>query len=95
MCIRDRPYHSLDGAVSEDGRVLGTYLHGLFDSGEFTRSLLDSLRLRKGLNVWEGERFDYQQHKDNQFNILADSMRENIDIARIYQIMREHQEPSV
>ncbi|WBM72124.1 cobyric acid synthase [Buttiauxella sp. WJP83] len=90
-----QPYHNLDGAVSEDGRVLGTYLHGVFDSGEFTRSLLDSLRLRKGLNPWEGERFDYQQHKEQQFNILADALREHIDIARIYQIMREHQEQSV
>jgi len=75
--------------------VLGTYLHGLFDSGEFTRSLLDSLRLRKGLLAWEGEVFDYQAHKDQQFNILADAMREHIDIAKIYQIMREHQEQAV
>ncbi|WP_034458374.1 cobyric acid synthase [Buttiauxella noackiae] len=90
-----QPYHNVDGAISEDGRVLGTYLHGLFDSGDFTRSLLNSLRLRKGLNAWEGEVFDYQNHKEQQFNILADAMRENIDISRIYQIMEEHQEQSV
>ncbi|WP_413498547.1 cobyric acid synthase [Buttiauxella gaviniae] len=90
-----QPYHNLDGAISEDGRVLGTYLHGLFDSGEFTRSLLDSLRLRKGLQAWEGEVFDYQDHKDQQFNILADAMREHINIEKIYQIMREHQEQAV
>lgn len=90
-----QPYHNLDGAVSEDGCVLGTYLHGLFDSGEFTRSLLDSLRQRKGLQAWEGEVFDYQAHKDQQFTILADAMREHIDIEKIYQIMREHQEQAV
>ncbi len=90
-----QPYHNVDGAISEDGRVLGTYLHGLFDSGDFTRSLLDSLRLRKGLNAWEGEVFDYQNHKDQQFNILADAMRENIDISRIYQIMEDHQEQPI
>lgn len=87
-----QPYHNLDGAISDDGRVLGTYLHGLFDSGEFTRSLLDSLRLRKGLSAWEGEVFDYQKYKNQQFDILADAMREHIDMAKIYQIMREHQE---
>ena len=87
-----QPYHNLDGAISSDGRVLGTYLHGLFDSGEFTRSLLDSLRLRKGLSAWEGEVFDYQKHKNQQFDILADAMREHIDMEKIYQIMREHQE---
>lgn len=90
-----QPYHNVDGAISEDGRVLGTYLHGLFDSSDFTRSLLNSLRLRKGLNAWEGEVFDYQNHKEQQFNILADAMRENIDISRIYQIMEEHQEQPI
>ncbi|WP_435930603.1 cobyric acid synthase [Dryocola sp. BD613] len=89
-----QPYDSLDGAVSADGSVLGTYLHGVFDSGEFTRALLDGLRERKGLQAWDGERFDYQQHKQRQFDILASAMREHIDIQRIYQIMREHREQS-
>jgi adenosylcobyric acid synthase len=89
-----QPYDSLDGAVSEEGNVRGTYLHGVFDKGEFTRSLLNDLRIRKGLKAWEGEAFDYQRHKQRQFDILAAAMRENIDIERIYQIMREHQEPS-
>jgi len=73
--------------------VLGTYLHGVFDNGEFTRALLNALRERKGLPAWKGEHFDYQQHKQRQFDILAAAMREHIDIERIYQIMREHQEP--
>lgn len=89
-----QPYDSIDGAVSADGSVLGSYLHGLFDNGEFTRSLLDCLRQRKGLTPWDGEQFDYQQHKQQQFDILAKAMRENIDIPAIYKIMREHQEPS-
>lgn len=87
-----QPYDSLDGATDESGNVLGTYLHGIFDNGEFTRALIDNLRVRKGLAAWSGERFDYQQHKQQQFDILASAMRENIDIARIYQIMHEHQE---
>ena len=87
-----QPYDSVDGAVSADGNVLGTYLHGVFDNGEFTRALLNGLRERKGLKAWDGESFDYQQHKQKQFDILASAMREHIDIERIYQIMREHQE---
>ncbi len=89
-----QPYDSLDGGVSEDGNVLGTYLHGIFDSGKYTRVLLNNLRVRKGLKAWDGTTFDYQQHKQQQFDILAAAMRENIDMARIYQIMRDHQEPS-
>ena len=45
---RDRPFliHAdgrPDGAVSADGRIAGTYVHGLFDSGEARRVLLADL----------------------------------------------------
>ncbi|WP_058911265.1 cobyric acid synthase [Entomohabitans teleogrylli] len=81
-----------DGAVSDDGLAAGCYLHGLFDNGAFTRSLLDNLRQRKGMAAWQGEVLDYAGHKARQFDQLADAMRQHIDIERIYQIMREHQE---
>ena len=83
----------VDGAVSPDGQVAGCYLHGLFDNGGFTRALLDTLRQRKGLDPWDGEVLDYAAHKIQQFDLLAQQMREHIDIARVYQIMREHKEP--
>jgi adenosylcobyric acid synthase len=38
-----------DGAVSRDGRVFGTYIHGLFDDARFCRVLVDTLRRRRGL----------------------------------------------
>lgn len=84
--------YSADGAVSEDGLVFGTYLHGLFDSDAFTRALVNGLRERKGLEALDGD-FHYARYKAQQFDILAESMRQNIDIAKIYTIMREHQEP--
>ena len=82
-----------DGAVSADGQTMGCYLHGLFDSGAFTRALLNGLRARKGLAPWAGETLDYAAHKREQFDLLAAAMREHIDIDRVYQIMREHREP--
>lgn len=41
-----------DGAISEDGNVMGSYLHGLFDEGPFARTLLNRLRQRKGWILW-------------------------------------------
>ncbi len=38
-----------DGAISADGQVIGTYLHGLFDSDASTHAMVDGLRQRKGL----------------------------------------------
>ncbi len=37
-----------DGAVTAEGRVCGTYVHGLFDRPEFRRHLLNELRLKHG-----------------------------------------------
>jgi adenosylcobyric acid synthase len=39
-----------DGAVSDDNRVCGAYVHGLFDDARFCRSLVDALRRRRGLS---------------------------------------------
>ena len=33
-----------DGALSTNGRVAGTYVHGLFDDARFCRSLVAELR---------------------------------------------------
>lgn len=81
-----------DGAVTEDGLAFGTYLHGLFDSDDFTRALLNGLRVRKGLQPLDMT-FQYGQYKLQQFDLLAEGMREHIDIDKIYQIMQQHQEP--
>ncbi len=38
-----------DGAMSPDARILGTYVHGLFDAPVFRRCFLNSIRERRGL----------------------------------------------
>lgn len=80
-----------DGAVSDDGLVFGTYLHGLFDSDAFTRAVVDGLRVRKGLVALETT-LDYAGYKAQQFDLLASSMRQHIDIEKVYEVMRDHQE---
>ncbi|AUP76480.1 hypothetical protein CWS02_09890 [Enterobacter sp. EA-1] len=82
-----------DGAVSDNGRVFGTYLHGLFDSDAFTRAFINDLRQRKGLPPLDAA-VSYAHYKAQQFDLLASAMREHVDIKRIYQIMQQHQEPA-
>lgn len=79
-----------DGAIHLDGSVAGTYIHGFFDSDGLTRSLLNSLRERKGLEPLLGAEFHYQAFREQQFDRLAAAMRENIDIEAVYAIMRDH-----
>ena len=37
----------LDGCVSANGNVIGTYIHGIFDNDEFRSGLINYLRLKK------------------------------------------------
>lgn len=38
-----------EGGVSPDGRVMGTYVHGIFDAPEFRRTFLNRLREARGI----------------------------------------------
>ncbi|CAI1699857.1 Cobyric acid synthase [Serratia fonticola] len=87
-----QPDSAFDGAVNPAGNVLGSYIHGLFDSAPFCRALLNQLRQRKGLPVYDGPAFDYADYKQQQFDLLADKMREHIDMDKIYRLMTEHQQ---
>src|SRR5205814_640530 len=49
-----RPAADLDGAVSDDGLVLGTYLHGVLASGAARRALLAFVARGAGRSVDEG-----------------------------------------
>lgn len=45
-----------DGAIARDGRVWGTYVHGLFDNDHFRLMFLNATRKRRGLSVLDGLR---------------------------------------
>jgi adenosylcobyric acid synthase len=73
------------GARSENGRVWGTYLHGVFDSDTFRRWFVDGLRRRRGLEligrVWVS--YDLEPALDR----LAAVVRESVRMDEIYRIM--------
>ena len=77
-----------DGAV-KDG-VFGTYLHGLFDSGALTTALADWLLARKGLEASEVTLESHQSYQETQIDILADAVRQSLDMDAIYRIMEEY-----
>lgn len=78
-----------DGAVQ--GNVFGTYLHGLFDSGELTARLAEMLMAKKGLSAENIVTEDRRQYRERQYDLLADTVREHLDMAAIYRILEEWQ----
>ena len=70
-----------DGAVSRDGRVFGTYLHGIFDNHSFRTAFLN--RLRRGKGIPEQ---DEVVPLSDPFDLLAQHMEKHLDLARIFEI---------
>ena len=70
-----------DGAVSQDGRVFGTYLHGIFDNHGFRTAFLNRIRREKGLP----EQAETVPPCD-PFDQLAAHMERHLDLERIFEI---------
>ncbi len=69
-----------------NGNVYGCYVHGIFDSAEVSGRIVKRLYEKKGLE-YSGEKVDRRAYKEKQFDILADNIRRNIDINRLYRII--------
>ncbi len=71
----------------QEGLTFGTYLHGLFDSGEMTEKLADFLCARKGIARESAGPVSWQDHLQQQYDLLADALREALDMEKIYREM--------
>ena len=69
------------------GTVFGTYLHGLFDSGELTEKLAAYLCRQKGLCPEAAAPISMERYRAQQFDLLADSVRAALDLPAVYAAM--------
>lgn len=65
---------SVDGAISIDDQIMGTYVHGLFDEALSCQAILQWAGLEKV------ELVDYQQRQDKDIERLADAIEKYIDL---------------
>ena len=81
-----------DGACNAAGNVLGTYLHGLFDDGKLADALVRRARQIKGLPEAalsaEQAAVNMAAYREAQFDKLARTVRESLDMDRVYAILR-------
>ena len=69
------------------GNVYGAYVHGIFDGPGIGEALAGALAARKGLD-WEPEaRMDYKAYREQQYDRLAQALRESLDMERLWGIM--------
>ncbi|PNU18843.1 cobyric acid synthase CobQ [Geothermobacter hydrogeniphilus] len=69
----------LDGAVSADGRVWGSYLHGLFDDQRVLHAVLAPLASGRSFPAGPSAR----QRLDSELDRLADHLAAHLDLKRL------------
>jgi len=89
-CFSARPLEGTewraDGAMSQDGRVWGTYVHGLFENGSFVQEWLTrvgadrNLAIQAGWQAWQSER-------DLQLDRLAETLARELDMTALWALV--------
>ena len=69
------------------GNCYGTYLHGIFDRPGVAEAITRILLKNKGLDGETVAAFDYQRYKEQQYDKLADALRQSLDMKAIYEMM--------
>ena len=77
----------VDGVMNKEGNVFGTYMHGIFDEGSFLRGVINHLRAKKGLEADNSETLSFEAFKEREYNRLAEIVRSNLDMDKVYQIL--------
>ncbi len=81
----DRPLLVLesgrDGATSSDGRVMGTYLHGLFSSDPYRRAFLERLGVVAAIDNW-------RDRVDAALDAIAGKLEEHLDCDALFALAR-------
>lgn len=73
----------MDGAISDDGQIIATYLHGVFEAPQALAALLE----------WAGlktvQTFDYHALREQNIERLADTLEAHLDIDNILIILNK------
>jgi len=84
--IRERsakPCDGSDGCLDASGRVLGTYIHGLFHNRELRRGILSHIARAKGQPLsFAGD----DHRRDVEYDKLAKLVGDNLDMDLVYSI---------
>ncbi|WP_430309540.1 cobyric acid synthase [Pseudomonas sp. PONIH3] len=69
-----------DGAISADGQILATYLHGLFEGSQSCAALLGWAGLA------DAQTIDYEALRERDIERLADLVEQHLDTARLREL---------
>ena len=76
------------GAINDKGNVIGTYLHGIFDNGDFIKQFIKTLIIKNNLEEDYNEVSTYREYKLKELDKLSKILDENIDMVKVKEILK-------
>lgn len=73
--------------IVNNKNVYGSYIHGIFDKEEVSKTIIESLLKKKGKSLEELKTYDMNKYKNEQYDILAAEVRKALDMDKVYEIM--------
>ena len=64
----------IDGVMSADGKIFGTYLHGIFETAQTCEAILDWAGLKESTGM------DYQALREEGIDRIADAIEQHLDV---------------
>jgi adenosylcobyric acid synthase len=77
------PCRDEDGCVSADKKIMGTYIHGLFNNPAILKSWLNHI----GLNGIDVSNIGGVEARNKEYDLLAEHFEENVDVERIVKLV--------
>lgn len=74
-------------ALAGTGNVYGSYVHGVFDAPGITDKILEAICARKCIDFDALETFDIVEYKERQYDLLAEAVRNGLDMGYIYRVL--------
>lgn len=68
----------VDGVMSDDGQIFGTYLHGVFEQPDACTAILQWAGLQETAGI------DYYRLREEGINRMADAIEEHLDMGKIF-----------
>lgn len=74
--------------LARNGNAYGSYIHGFFDCGDIAFRVAETLADRKGI-ILQKKRTDYRAFKESQYDKLAETVRQYLDMDAVYGMLKE------
>jgi adenosylcobyric acid synthase len=81
----------VDALSTPDGRIWGSYLHGIFDNEDLVFGLVHQIMKEKGINPDENH-LSVAEYKEIQYDKLADLLRTHLDMDYINSLLKEEED---